>query len=150
MAHTFTNLLVHVIFSTKDRIESIQPDWRGDLHAYLGGVVRELGGKASAINGTADHVHLLVSMPANIAVAEMVRILKANSSRWVNRKGWSMGNFAWQTGYAAYTVSHSSAAAVAKYIQSQEEHHRSVSFQEEYLEFLKKNKIEFDERFIWG
>ena len=114
MAHTFTNLLVHVIFSTKDRVASIRSEWRPDLHAYLGGIVRELGGKVRAINGTADHVHLLVSMPATLSTAEMVRVLKANSSRWVNRKGWSKDPFAWQTGYAAYSVSHSNAAAVVK------------------------------------
>ena len=150
MAHTFSNLLVHVIFSTKDRVASIRPEWRADLHAYLGGIVREIGGTASAINGTADHVHLLVSMPGKIAVAELVRVLKANSSRWVNREGKVKTGFAWQTGYAAYSVSQSNASAVARYIEAQENHHRRVSFQEEYLEFLKKNKIECDERFIWG
>jgi REP element-mobilizing transposase RayT len=150
MAHTFSNLLVHVIFSTKDRIPIVHPDWLPELHAYLGGVVRELDGKAKAVNGTADHVHLLVSMPANLSVAELVRILKANSSRWVNRSGKSKTTFAWQTGYAAYSVSQSNASAVARYIQDQETHHRRVTFQEEYLEFLKKNRIEYDERFIWG
>ena len=144
MAHTFSNLLVHVIFSTKGRGALIQPNWKGELHAYLGGIVRELGGKASAINGAADHVHLLVSMPANVSVAELVRVLKANSSRWVNRKGWSKDAFAWQTGYAAYSVSQSNVGAVAEYIEAQEEHHRRVTFQEEYLEFLRKNKIECD------
>ena len=150
MAHTFSNLLVHIIFSTKDRVGSIHPEWRSELHAYLGGIVRELGGKAVAINGTADHVHLLVSMPANMAVAEMVRVLKANSSRWVNRKHQRKSKFSWQTGYAAYSVSQSNCEAVSKYIREQEIHHRRVTFQEEYLEFLKKNGIEYDERFTWG
>jgi REP-associated tyrosine transposase len=150
MAHTFSNLLVHIIFSTKDRIASIHAEWRPDLGAYLGGIAREMGGKAVMINGTADHVHLLVSIPANIAVAEMVRVLKANSSRWVNRTHPMKPMFVWQTGYAAYSVSQSNAAAVAKYIHGQEEHHRRVTFQEEYLEFLKKNNVDYDERFIWG
>ena len=150
MAHTFSNLLVHVIFSTKDRIASIRPEWRLDLHAYLGGIIRQLGGRALAINGTADHVHLLLSMPAALSVAEAVRVIKANSSRWVNREHAVKRTFAWQTGYAAYSVSHSNAALVVRYIRKQEDHHRRVSFQEEYLEFLKKNGIEYDARFVWG
>jgi len=149
MAHTFTNLLTHIIFSTKDRVPLIQPEWRSDLHAYLGGIIRELGGKAMAINGTADHVHLLVSAPSALSVAEMMRVAKTNSARWVNRERRLKKSFAWQAGYGAFSVSHSNAPAVAKYIQAQEEHHRRVTFQEEYLEFLKKNGIEYDERFIW-
>jgi putative transposase len=150
MAHTFSNLLVHIVFSTKDRVPSINPEWRSELHAYMGGIVRELAGKVNVINGTADHVHLLASMPANLSVAEIVRVLKANSSRWVNRKYRLKNAFAWQTGYAAYSVSQSNAGAVAKYIQEQEKHHHRITFQEEYLEFLKRNGIEYDERFIWG
>ena len=149
MAHTHSNLLVHIIFSTENRSPSINAAWRRDLHAYLGGIVRELGGKATAINGTADHVHLLVSMAPALALAELLRVLKANSTRWVKREKGSR-NFAWQTGYAAYSVSQSSAAAVAQYINEQEAHHRGITFQEEYLKFLKKNQIDYDERFIWG
>ena len=150
MAHTFTNLLTHVIFSTKDRRPLIQPEWRSDLHAYLGGIIRELGGKATAINGPADHVHLLVSAPAALSVAEMVRVLKTNSARWINRECGGKKGFAWQTGYGAFSVSQSNVPAVVKYIQEQVEHHRRVTFQEEYLEFLKRNRIEYDERFLWG
>ncbi|MSO21005.1 MAG: transposase [Acidobacteria bacterium] len=106
--------------------------WEGHRHQRRGG-----------------HAHFLASMPPALALEELVRVLKSNFSRWVKREKGARG-FAWQTGYAAYSVSHSSAAAVAKYILEQEEYHRHILFQEEYLEFLKKNKIEYDERFIWG
>jgi putative transposase len=127
----------------------IRAEWRDDLHAYLGGIVRELNGTAKACGGTADHVHLLVSLPQTLTVAELLRVMKANSARWVKREKGARG-FGWQTGYAVYSVSESNAAAVAKYIAKQQEHHRRNTFQEEYLTFLKKNRIEYDARFIWG
>ncbi len=150
MPHTYTNLLNHIIFSTRDRQPVIRADWRADLHAYLGGIVRELDGRALAINGTADHIHLLVSSHPNKAIADVVRILKSNSSRWVWGEMAGGKAFAWPTAYGAFSVSASSAAAVIRYIHSQEAHHRRVIFQEEYLQFLKKHGIEYDERYIWG
>lgn len=149
MAHTFTNLLTHVIFSTKDRAPLIQPELKGKLHAYMGGIVRELDGKAMIVNGTEDHVHLLLWMPPTLSVSETLRVLKTNSSRWVNREQRSRNGFAWQAGYGAFGLSHSNAQAVVRYIQGQEKHHRRVSFKEEFIEFLKKHGIEYDERYIW-
>jgi len=148
MAHTFTNLLTHVIFSTKGRTPSIQPEWRPALHAYLGGIVRELEGRVITVNGTADHVHLLLFLPAALSISQALRVLKANSSRWINRSGGTKRNFAWQTGYGAFSVSQSSALAVVKYINAQETHHRSLSFEEEFVMFLKKHRIEYDERYL--
>ena len=148
MAHTFTNFLTHLIFSTKDRLPSIRPEIRDDLWAYLGGIVRELGGTAAIIGGAADHVHLLVGLPATVALADAVRVVKTNSSRSV-RRGRDSPAFAWQVGYGAFSVSQSNAAAVLKYIQGQAEHHRRVSFQEEFIAFLKKHKIDYDPRYIW-
>ena len=101
------------------------------------------------MNGTSDHVHLLVSMPATITIAEMMRIVKAKSSRWVREQFSSERAFAWQAGYGAFSVNHSNVEAVKEYIACQEEHHRKVSFQEELLSFLRKQGIEFDERYIW-
>lgn len=149
MPHTHTNLLTHVIFNTKDRMPLIGADLKGQLHAYMGGIVREIGGKAYIVNGTADHVHLLVSFPPALSLSDAVRVLKANSSRWMRgEKGAS--KFGWQPGYGAFSVSQSNVKAVAAYIAGQEEHHRKTSFRDEFVAFLKKHEVEFDEKFLWG
>ena len=147
MSHTSGNILLHFIFSTQGRHPLIKPDFRTDLFAYLGGIIREMDGIALIVNGTADHVHLLVRARPAHSPAEITRLVKTNSSRWVHEK-WA-AEFAWQTGYGVFSVSESSVAAVTKYIADQEEHHRSHSFQEEYIAFLKKNKVAYDERYIW-
>jgi REP element-mobilizing transposase RayT len=147
MAHTAGNLVIHLIFSTKRRQPLITAEIRNDLFAYLGGMVREIRGAALIINGTADHVHMLVRIRPAQSAAEIARVVKANSSRWVREK-WNM-RFAWQTGYGAFSVSESNVPAVCRYIATQEEHHRKRTFQEEYVAFLKRNKISYDERHIW-
>lgn len=147
MAHTAANLVIHVIFSTKGRRPFIAPEIRDDLLAYLGGIVRELGGTALIVNGTADHVHMLMRIRPAQALAEVMRVVKTNSSRWARQK-WQ-ARFAWQTGYGSFTVSESNVPAVSRYIANQEEHHKKRSFQEEFVAFLKKNKIPYDERYIW-
>ena len=146
MPHTFTNLLTHVVFGTKDRASLIKADFRPQLHAYLGGIVRELGGSAFAVNGTADHVHLLLSLPPALALADAMRVLKTNSSHWVNEE--RRVPFAWQAGYSAFSVSRSNAKAVMDYIARQEEHHRKMNFREEFVTFLRRHGIEFDERYV--
>jgi len=149
MSHTYTNLLSHVIFSTKDREPLITAALHDDLLAYLGGIVRELGGALRAANARPDHVHLLCSLPPTLATADALRVVKTNSSRWVhlNRR---LAGFEWQAGYGAFGVSHSLAPAVVRYIGDQEKHHRRVTFQEELIAFLKKNGIAHDERYIWA
>jgi REP element-mobilizing transposase RayT len=149
MAHTFTNLLTHIIFSTKERVPCISADLKPKLHAYMGGIVRELKGKAYSIDGTNDHVHLLVSLPPSISLSDAMRIIKTNSSGWVHNLDARHRTFAWQIGYGAFSVSKSNVAAVVRYIQNQEEHHRKISFKEEFVEFLEKHGIEYDERYIW-
>ncbi|HEY0379074.1 MAG TPA: IS200/IS605 family transposase [Pyrinomonadaceae bacterium] len=149
MAHTFTSLLTHVIFSTKDRAPCIKAALKPRLFAYLGGIVRELKGKAFAVNGTSDHAHMLISLPPSTAVSDAVRVIKANSSGWVHELGAGYRTFAWQIGYGAFSVSQSNMSAVIKYIETQEEHHRKASFTEELVAFLKKHGIEYDERYIW-
>jgi REP element-mobilizing transposase RayT len=137
MSHTYTNLLTHVIFSTKDRAPIITAVLHDDLLAYLGGIVRELGGALRTANARPDHVHLLCSLPPTVATADALRVVKTNSSRWVHRNR-RLAGFDWQTGYGAFSVSHSLAPAVARYIGDQEKHHRRVTFQEELITFLKK------------
>jgi REP element-mobilizing transposase RayT len=147
LAHTAGNLVVHLIFSTKGRRPLISPEIRDDLFAYLGGIIREMRGTALIINGAADHVHMLIRIRPAQAAAEIARVAKSNSSRWVREK-WNM-QFAWQTGYGAFSVSESNVPAVSRYIAVQEEHHKKRTFQEEYVAFLKKNNIQYDERYVW-
>jgi putative transposase len=147
VAQTCGNLVVHLIFSTKLRQPLIAPDIRSDLFAYLGGIVRELRGTALIINGTSDHVHMLLRIHPADSIAEIARIVKANSSGWIRKRGHK--DFGWQAGYGVFSVSESNIPAVTKYIATQEEHHQKQSFQEEFVAFLKKNKVTYDERYIW-
>src|SRR4051812_33349040 len=149
MPHTHTNLLTHIIFGTKDRVALISSDSKPQLHAYMGGIIRELGGKAYVVNGTGDHVHLLINLPPSLSLSDAVRVIKTNSSRWMRAQR-RASKFGWQPGYAAFSVSQSNVKAVAAYIERQEEHHRKFSFHDEYVNFLKRHGIEFEERFIWG
>ena len=148
MSRTFTNLLTHLIFSTKNRDPMIVLEIEPELHRYLGGLTRDLKGKAYGINGTFDHVHMLVSLPPVVSISDALRYLKANSSGWVHDK-WPSKPFAWQLGYGAFSVSKSNVPEVLRYIARQKEHHRKVTFKEEFLEFLIKYGIEYDERYIW-
>lgn len=151
MSHTSGNLVLHLIFSTKGRQPLITPEIRTDLFAYLGGIIGEMQGTALIINGVADHVHMLIRIHPAQAVAEVARIVKTNSSRWVHEKWPHNRNvrFAWQTGYAAFSVSQSNVLAVSRYIATQAEHHKKRTFQQEYIAFLKKNNVAYDERYIW-
>ena len=148
MAHTFANLLTHVIFSTKDRQPLLPPHLRTDLLAYLGGIVRNIHGKLMDSNARPDHVHCFLSLPPALAVAEALRLINSNSSLWVHETGHGAA-FAWQVGYGAFSVSQSNVPAVMKYIRDQEQHHRTISLQEEFLAFLKAHRIPYDERYIW-
>ena len=148
MSSTHLSLHYHVVFSTKDRVPLIADAWRGRLHAYLGGVARNVGGIPEAIGGGADHVHLLLGLRASSGLADVVRDLKAVSSRWVHEEIGERA-FAWQEGYGAFTVSASQCEPVCAYIAGQEEHHRRRTFQEEYVELLKRSGVEYDERYLW-
>jgi putative transposase len=149
VGHTYTNILLHLIFSTKDRRPALDPDLRAKLVPYVAGILDNIGGACLAMNGVADHMHMLISSPATLSVSDLLRDIKANSSRWVHETFPSQSEFAWQTGYGAFSVSLSSVAAVKQYIAGQEEHHRTVSFQEEFLAFLERHGIEYDPRYIW-
>lgn len=148
MAHTFTNILVHAVFSTSGRVPLLGDAIRPDVHAYIGGILRELHATPIAVGGTADHVHLLTRLPADLAFAECMRVVKANSSRWLKQRWPQRRHFAWQGGYAAFSVSESRRSAVIRYINHQAQHHRRISFEEEFLGLLRKHGVEFDERYI--
>jgi putative transposase len=147
LTQTCGNIVVHLIFSTKDRSPLITPEIRPDLFAYLGGIIREMLGTALIINGTADHVHVLARIRPAQSAAEIARVIKTNSSRWVHEK-WH-AEFAWQAGYGVFSVSESNVASVTQYIATQEAHHQEHSFKEEFLAFLQKNKVAYDEAYLW-
>jgi putative transposase len=147
MSHTSGNILLHFIFSTHERRPLIRAEFRHDLFGYMGGIIREMQATALIINGTIDHVHMLVRVRPAQSAAEIVRVVKANSSRWVREK--FDAEFGWQTGYGVFSVSESNAGEVTKYIADQEEHHKKHSFQEEFVAFLKKNRVEYDPKYIW-
>ena len=148
MGSTHTILLYHLIFSTKDRYPFIRGAWTERLHAYLGGCVRDLGAVAEEIGGSNDHMHLLLSLRPTHCLSDVVREIKRGSSAWLHDERISP-KFAWQDGYGCATVSPSLRGRVESYIANQAEHHRKRTFQEEYLDFLKKSGIEYDERYIW-
>jgi putative transposase len=139
MSHTFTCLLVHVIFSTKDRRRFIDAELAARLHPYLGGICRDLECKGLAIGGVEDHVHMLISYPAKYSISDLMREIKANSSKWVHETFSERQAFAWQPGYAAFSVSKSVEPAVIEYIDTQEENHRKLTLQEEMAIFLERH-----------
>ena len=150
MANTFTSLHYHIVFSTKNRAQLIKPEIEQRVWAYIGGVARKHGMTALQVGGLDDHVHVLVLTPPRLSPSQVAQFLKGDSSRWIHEEFPALRDFAWQDGYGAFSVSKSNLAEVVGYIQHQREHHRKKSFQEEYLEFLRKHGIEYDERYVWG
>jgi len=148
MPSTHISLQIHIVFSTKNREPRIANEWRSRLHAYLGGLAHKTGAVPEAIGGVNDHVHLLLGMPATARLADVVREIKAASSKWVHGE---IGDpsFAWQEGYGAFGVSASRREAVCAYIRNQEDHHRVRSFKEEYLELLERCGVEYDAKHLW-
>jgi putative transposase len=148
MSDSYTNLLYHIVFSTKDRRPVLASECQARLYDYLGGTVRKFGGIALAVNGTKDHIHLLAKLPPNRALSDVLRDLKANSSGWVQEVFPSLKSFSWQRGYAAFTVSQFNIESAQKYVAGQKQHHQTKTFREEFLQFLRANGIAFDEQFI--
>ena len=150
MANTYTSLHYHVIFSTKNREPSLSDDVRERVWRYMGGIARENEMTALEIGGVADHVHMLLSLPASLAIAKAVQLIKGGSSHWVRGNVGGLSGFAWQDGYGAFTVSESQIETVRDYIRRQEEHHRVKTFAEEYRVFLERHQVAFDERYLLG
>jgi len=148
MSDSYTNLLYHIVFSTKDRRPLITPNYEVRLYDYLGGTIRKLGGISLELNSTEDHVHLLARLRPDCALSDVLRNLKANATGWMHDVFPLLKDFSWQRGYGAFTVSQSSVEAVRHYIARQKEHHQKISFRDEFIQFLQENGIEYDERFI--
>ena len=149
MPQSLARLHVHLVFSTKHREPLITDAVRPSLHAYMATVLRNSGCPAVLINSMPDHVHILFELGRTVTVSSSVEEVKTNSSKWLKTQGPEFSRFAWQTGYGAFSVSESNVAAVRDYIANQAEHHQVKSFQEEYLAFLTKHGVAFDERYVW-
>lgn len=149
MAHTYTNIVINALFSTKDRQPWLDTELKDEVFRYLGGTINALRGQSLLVNGPLNHVHLLFVLPPTLSIADLMERLKANSSGWVKRRWPECRAFAWQTGYTAFSVSASQVERVKCYIENQEEHHRKVSFEEEILALLKKHGIEYDPRYVF-
>lgn len=149
MAQSLSKILLHVVFSTKNRSASIPPDLAGDLHAYLAGSCRALESEAYRVGGTEDHVHIACTLPRTLTVSKLLEEIKKTSSAWFKTKDSRCRGFTWQAGYGAFSLGQSNLAGLIRYIDNQKEHHRSKSFQEELLELLRKYEVEYNELYLW-
>lgn len=149
MPQSLSKLNVHLVFSTKHRTPFITPEYRPALHEYVGGILRRLECPAIVSGSHVDHMHSLFLLSRTITVADVVEEVKKGSSSWMKTQGPDLADFYWQTGYSAFAVSESSVASVKQYIEQQEEHHRKITFQDEYRILLRKHQVEFDERYVW-
>ena len=149
MPQSLSRVIIHLIFSTKDRHPWLGPEVRQRMHGYLATVCRDLGGETYRVGGMADHVHIVTTLPRAISQAELVEKAKTSSSAWIKTLGSSYAQFHWQRGYGAFSVSPSQLAEVVRYVENQDEHHRTRTFQEELREVLRKHNLPFDERYVW-
>ncbi len=149
MPQSLARLHVHLIFSTKHRERLITDAVRGSLHAYMATVLQNLGCPPVLINSVEDHVHILFELARTVSVSEAVEDVKKSASKWIKTQGAEFAGFSWQAGYGAFAVSESNVPAVRDYVAGQREHHRVKSFQEEYRAFLERNRVAFDERYVW-
>ena len=149
MPQSLSKVIVHIIFSTKNREPWLDRDVRPRMHAYLATLCRDLGAELVRVGGVADHVHIVTTLPRTASQAQVVEQIKKASSKWIKALDVRYRGFFWQRGYGAFSVSPSQLDAVLQYVEAQQEHHRTRTFQEEYRELLCKHGIDFDERFVW-
>jgi putative transposase len=149
MSHAFARLHYHLVFSTKERKTYIKTEFKDRLYAYISGIVYNLDGTVEEIGGVEDHVHLLFYSPPKHALADVIKAIKSGSSGWVHETWPELEAFAWQRGYGLFTVSESNADSVREYIRRQEEHHRRMTFQEEFVALLEKHRMQYDLKYLW-
>jgi REP element-mobilizing transposase RayT len=149
MANTYTQIYLHVVFAVETRAAVIPAQHKEELHKFITGIVKNRGQKLIAINSMPDHVHLFVGIKPDISLSELIRDVKAGSSKFINDNKWVPGRFSWQEGFGAFSYSHSQLSTVIRYIQNQEEHHKKKSFRDEYVEMLEKFAVTYDERYIF-
>lgn len=150
MSQSLSKLYVHLIFHVKNNVGLIRPEDEKELYTYIGGVVKLSKSIPVNINGTDDHIHVLCIMSKNVSLADLLEDIKKNSSRWIKTKGAHYQNFAWQGGYAGFSVSQSKVDVVSRYLDNQKEHHKHQSFRDEYIQFLNEYGIEFNEEYLWA
>jgi putative transposase len=149
MANTYTQIHIQIVFAVEGRQNLLQAEHNDELQKYITGIISGQNQKLLAINNMPDHVHLLIGLRPDLSLSELVRDIKANSSRFINEKRWFPGRFSWQEGFGAFSYSRSQIDAVIRYIRDQQRHHTRRTFREEYLELLRKFEIDFDERYIF-
>ncbi len=149
MAGTFSQLYVQCVFAVKGRRSLMDKTWRHQVYKYMAGIIKNKGHKPIIINGVADHVHVFIGLRPAAALSDLVRDVKNNSTNFINENKWLSENFSWQEGYGAFSYSHSQIDSVYQYILNQEEHHKKKTFKEEYLDFLERFEIPFEERFLF-
>jgi putative transposase len=149
MPQSLSSILIHLIFSTKNREPFITPDIENELYPYMATIFKAMKSPALIINGTDDHVHTLHFLSRVITIADLVEEVKTKSSKWIKTKGQEFRSFHWQNGYGAFSIGQSQVPAVKRYITRQKAHHRRITFQDEYRKFLKLYEINYDERYVW-
>ena len=149
MPQSLFKMLAHIVFSTKNRIDLIAPEIEAGLFGYMHGICENNGAKLIIANGTANHVHLLVSLPKKIDIPELIGDIKRDSSGWIKKQDANFSNFYWQKGYGAFSIGQSQVETVVSYIKRQKEHHKKQEFKDEYRALLNKYKIDYDEQYVW-
>ncbi|MBP8790193.1 MAG: IS200/IS605 family transposase [Breznakibacter sp.] len=149
MAGTFSQIYIQIVFAPQGRENLIGKNWKDELHKYIAGIITNKGQKSIIINGVSDHIHIFIGLKPSMAISDLVRDIKNNSSNFINEKKFVNGKFSWQEGYGAFSYAHSQIEQVYNYILHQEEHHHKKTFKEEYLDFLQKYEIEYDEKFLF-
>jgi REP element-mobilizing transposase RayT len=149
MANTYTRIYIHIVFTVKGRQNLIEKKWKDDLYKYICGIVNGKEQKVYAIGGIADHIHILISIKPDIAISDLVRDIKSNSSKWINEKRMVKGKFQWQEGFGAFSSTQSQLDIIIAYINNQENHHQKKTFKDEYFDFLQKFNIEYDEKYLF-
>ena len=149
MANTYTQIYIHTIFAVENRISLIKDSWREELHKYITGIIQNKKHKLIAINSISNHIHIFIGMKPAQSLSSLLQDIKDNSSKWINQKRFVLGKFNWQSGYGAFSYSHSQINTVVKYIQNQKLHHQKKTFRQEYIEFLKKFDVPYDERYLF-
>ena len=148
MANTYTQIHIQVVFAVQNRQSLISKKWEDELYKYITGIIQNYNHKVIQINGMPDHIHILFGMRPTQSLSDLMKMIKGDSSKWINKKGFVREKFSWQAGYGGFTYSKSQLPNVIQYIKNQKEHHRRISFSQEYLNFLKEYEVEYDERYV--
>ena len=149
MPGTFSQIYIQIVFAVKGRNNLIDKSWKDELHKYMAGIIKDKKQKPIIVNGMSDHIHAFIGLQTSKAISDLVRDLKNNSSNFINEKKWIKGKFSWQEGYGAFSYSHSQIENVYNYILNQEEHHKKKTFREEYIDFLKKFNVEYNNKYLF-